>query len=137
MPIPDYQGFMLPLLKWSADGEEHQLRDAHDVLADQIGLSPDERQQLLPSGAKLVYRDRIRWAKFYLTKAKLLEPVRRGVFKITQRGLDLLSQNPVTMGCRMLLRYEEFQEFQHRPCSACSRGRGEEIAAPEATSAPP
>ena len=112
MPIPDYQSFMLPLLKWSADGKEHRLRDAYEVIADQSELSSDERRQLLPSGSQHVYKNRIQWAKVYLTKAKLLDPVRHGVFKITPRGLDLLAKNPLNVDSRMLMQYEEFREYK-------------------------
>ena len=39
MPVPDYQTFMLPLLKLASDDVEHRLRDATEALADQFSLN--------------------------------------------------------------------------------------------------
>lgn len=36
MPVPDFQSFMLPLLKLTADGEEHSLAEAVERLAQEI-----------------------------------------------------------------------------------------------------
>jgi hypothetical protein len=35
MGIPNYQEFMLPLLRLTSDGEEHSLRQAYDILAEE------------------------------------------------------------------------------------------------------
>ena len=35
MPIPDYETLMLPVLKLSADGGHHNVRDAVEVLSDE------------------------------------------------------------------------------------------------------
>lgn len=50
MTIPDYQSIMLPLLELTADGSEHSLREAIESLSSQLGVSEDERRELLPSG---------------------------------------------------------------------------------------
>lgn len=50
MPIPEYQTAMLPLLRLSADGQEHSVREVIEKLADDFGLSDEERKELLPSG---------------------------------------------------------------------------------------
>jgi len=48
--IPDYQTLMRPVLRCAAEGEV-RLRDVVDRLADEFGLSSEERAELLPSGA--------------------------------------------------------------------------------------
>ena len=40
---------MLPLLKFSADGEEHTMQEAHDWLAKLMGLSEEDLRERLPS----------------------------------------------------------------------------------------
>jgi restriction endonuclease Mrr len=47
MPIPDYQSVMMTLLKVAADGQEHHVREAINILANQFGLTEEERKQLL------------------------------------------------------------------------------------------
>jgi restriction endonuclease Mrr len=51
MAIPDYQSLMLPVLLASADGEV-RVRDIVDRLAETLGLTPEERGELLPSVAR-------------------------------------------------------------------------------------
>ena len=64
--IPDYQSIMLPLLRYISDSKEHKMRNVTDGLADQLGVTEDERKELLPSGAAPVFYNRTAWAKTYL-----------------------------------------------------------------------
>lgn len=114
MAIPDYQTIMLPLLRFASDRNEHSLREATDILADEFNLSLAEKEELLASGRKPVFYDRVGWAKTYLGQAKILESTRRGFFKISERGIDLLSQNPQTVNDRTLQQFSEFREFVSR-----------------------
>src|SRR5438552_18631628 len=100
MPIPDFQSLMLPIMKVAQDGAEHTARELRKVLADQLGLSEEERQQLLPSGAQPVFTNRLAWARSHLTMARLLEKTGRGTFRITERGKQALASNPSTINLR-------------------------------------
>ena len=112
MPIPDYQSIMLPLLTFLADQQEHSLREAMDSLARQFKLSEAERRELLPSGQQAIFDNRVGWARTYLKKALLLESMRRGYFRITQRGLDILKGNPPAINIRFLDQFDEFRQFR-------------------------
>lgn len=114
MAIPDYQSIMLPLLKLAADGEAHRLRDAVEQLADEFELTNDERAELVPSGSQPVFHNRVSWARTYLKKAGLLEDPKRGYFQITQRGRELLAENPTRIDNQWLAEYPEFQAFRNR-----------------------
>jgi restriction system protein len=72
MTIPDYQSLMLPVLLASADGEV-RVRDIVDRLAETLGLTPEERGELLPSGRQSLFNNRVHWAKTFLGKAGLIE----------------------------------------------------------------
>jgi restriction system protein len=54
----------------------------------------------------------------YLKKAGLLESTRRGYFRITSRGLELLKQNPQTINVKSLRQYPEFVQFHKGKNSA-------------------
>jgi restriction system protein len=69
MPIPDYQALMLPLLKLAAN-RELRVPDVEKQLGDEFRLTPDEQEQLLPSGRQRVLQNRAHWAKFYMMKAE-------------------------------------------------------------------
>jgi restriction system protein len=65
VPIPDYQTLMLPVLRLAAKGET-RVPDVADEVANELGLTPGERDELLPSGRQRVLHNRIHWAKLYL-----------------------------------------------------------------------
>jgi len=46
MAVPDYQSFMLPLLKFAADGREHNQRDA---LSRHFNITESDRREMLLS----------------------------------------------------------------------------------------
>ncbi|MFM0233268.1 restriction endonuclease [Paraburkholderia sediminicola] len=112
MAIPDYQTCMLPFLRHLADGKEHSLRETEDALAEHFRLSATERAELLPSGQQGIFKNRVGWARTYLKKASLLDAPRRGVFKITERGLQTLAANPARIDVKYLERWPEFIEFR-------------------------
>jgi len=127
MAIPDYQSLMLPVLVASSKGEV-RIGSVVDDLADQLGLTSDERSELLPSGKQTVFSNRVHWAKSYLSQAHLVEITRRGYFKITPRGETVLATHPSHIDNRLLTQFEEFRQFKER-----SGGTG----APEDGSAAP
>ena len=112
MAIPDYQSFMLPLLRFAGDGKEHRVRNIYEPLADQLGLSVDDRQELLPSGKQFIYRNRAGWARTYMVKAGLLDAPRHGVVKITDRGRQVLERNLDRIDVDLLSEFPEFVEFK-------------------------
>ncbi len=112
MLIPDYQSFMKPLLELAGDRREHSLKEAYLSLTDRFELTANERSQLIPSGRQETYKNRIAWARTYLSKAGLLENTRRAHFKITDRGLDELQNHGDEISTSYLKKFEEFVEFQ-------------------------
>jgi len=114
MAIPDYQSLMLPLVKLASDNNEHSLQEATQSLAKQFNLSDIEITELLPSGRKTRFYDRVGWAATYLRKAGLLSSPGRGRFQITQRGLEVLKSSPSRINVEFLEQYEEFVEFRTR-----------------------
>lgn len=112
MAIPDYQSCMLPLLKFYGDGQEHSNRDSIDSLADHFKLTDDERRAMLPSGVQGLFDNRVNWARTYMKKAALIEPTKRGVHKITKRGLDVLKQKPESIDVNYLVQFQEFKDFR-------------------------
>ncbi len=111
--IPDYQSIMLPLLRHISDSKEHKMRDVTDALAAQLGVTEDERKELLPSGAAPVFYNRTAWAKTYLKKAGLIDSPKQGTVVITKRGVDVLKRNPSMIDVKFLKQFSEFIDFQN------------------------
>jgi restriction system protein len=112
LSIPSYQKIMLPLLKYMHDQNEHSIRDSIEHLSNVFQLSSDEREEMFPSGNSVIFNNRVQWARAYLVKAGLIEAPRRGVMKISQSGLNVLSQNLNEITIKFLNQYPEFVEFK-------------------------
>lgn len=108
--IPDYQSLMLPVLEVASKGET-SVPLAADAIADRVGLSQSEREEILPSGKQRLLHNRVHWAKFYLSKAGLLESPRRGRFVISAAGRKLLSDPPERLDTKYLLSVPAFHDF--------------------------
>jgi len=105
---------MYPLLKFAEDENEHSIKEAYESLANRFELTPDDKNELLPSGTQNVYKNRIGWARTYLKKAGLLDSPKRGYLKITNRGKELLNKNLSRIDNQLLKQFDEFNEFQQR-----------------------
>lgn len=113
MAIPTYEQFLLPLLLYSSDDKEHSSREPFISLAKRFNISDSELNQLLPNGSTVFY-NRVGWAQTYLKQAGLLYSTRRGFFKITERGLQIIKQKPSNIDVRFLNQFPEFVEFSNR-----------------------
>ncbi|GAM03684.1 restriction endonuclease, partial [Novosphingobium sp. MBES04] len=95
---------MLPLLGIAAEGET-RVPAAAQVIADRLGLSEYEREEMLPSGKQRLLHNRLHWAKFYMSKAGLIDSPRRGVFIASHEGRQLLAAKPARIDVETLKRY--------------------------------
>jgi restriction system protein len=131
MAIPVFQQIMLPLLKLLEDKQEHSLRQIIDLLTNQFNLTQEEQHELLPSGKQAIFDNRVGWARTHLKKAGLIESTRRGFFRITDRGLQVLKQEPAKIDVKFLNQFEEFREFR-----AIRREKPEELDEEETETTP-
>jgi restriction system protein len=110
MTIPTTPALLTPFLKLCGDKKEHSRQDTTEYLARLFRLSDDDRRLLLPSGKSPLFYNRVAWAQARLRRSGLIESVRRGTFKITERGLEALSRN-VTIDEAFLEQFPEYLEF--------------------------
>ena len=111
MPVPDFQSLMLPLLKIAGDGNEHTTSEVLESLAQQFGLGEGYRDEMLSSGKQRKFDNRVNWTKTYLQKALLLSSTGRSRFRITERGITILKNNPLTINIKFLNQFPEFLAF--------------------------
>ncbi len=110
MAIPDYQTLMLPVLRLAAKGEQ-RVADVAVRVADELGLSVEERETMLPSGRQRLLNNRIHWAKSFMSKAGLISSPARGRFVATEEGRKLLAANPDKINVALLMKSPSFREF--------------------------
>ena len=111
MAVPRFDEFMLPALRLAGDGQVHVMKETYSALADELGVSAEDRAITVPSGKQTRLRNRVQWAVTYLVKAGLLERPERGSFSVTDSGRGVLRDPPPKITKKWLGRFDSFQEF--------------------------
>src|SRR5258708_749173 len=110
--IPDYQTLMLPLIIYVKDEQEHSVQECIDYLAKCFNLSEEELNEWLPSKKQKTFYNRVYWAKAHLKMAGLLDNTKRGFFKITLRGKDVIKENPSFINVKYLTsKFPDYSEM--------------------------
>ena len=131
MPLPDFQTVMRPLLQRLSDGGEHPIKALRAALAEQFSLTPAELEERIPSGRATTFQSRVGWATTYLYRTKLIGRPRRAVYRITDRGREVLDKNPDRVDLKVLSQFEELAEFRGKTDSP-EPGQTLGVTSPEA-----
>ncbi|MBI3174716.1 MAG: restriction endonuclease [Chloroflexi bacterium] len=59
--------------------------EVEDMIAEQLGLGEEERNEQIPSGQSR-FSNKVNWARFYLVRAGLIDSSTRGVWNLTEKG---------------------------------------------------
>jgi len=109
--IPGFQKMMLPLLRFAGDEKEHSTSEALNAIAFEFNITEEQQNQLLPSGNQKIFYNRVFWAKAYLKMAGLIENTKRAHFRITERGVKTLKENPTEINLKYLKRFPDYVEL--------------------------
>lgn len=112
MPVPDFQTIMLPFLQNLKDGNKQSLNQVIENLANHFNLTQEDLAILVPSGQMGLFRNRVGWSRSYLKNAGLIHYPERGVYQITQVGLDFLKTNPKKLRMQELLQFPLYNEWR-------------------------
>jgi restriction system protein len=80
-------------------------------LAKYFSLTEEEKSKILSKSKQKMFANRVGWARTYLKKAELLVYKSKGYFKITERGLKVLSEKPSKIDVKYLKRFPELLKF--------------------------
>src|SRR5450759_2354001 len=112
VPVPDFQTLMRPVLELLADGDDHAVKAIQQALMERFSLSREDAEQMLPGGTGKLFANRVGWATTYLYQTKLIDRPRRAVYGITDRGRQVLAENPDRVDLKLLAQFEELHEFR-------------------------
>jgi len=91
--MPPWEGFNIPVLKILSDGVVRTLRQLRREVEDLVGLTEEQRGELLGSGQSRS-DNRIGWATSFLYRVGALDRPSRGQYTITELGREILQQYP-------------------------------------------
>ena len=114
MGVPDFQSIMLPLLKFLSSVESAKPQECINYLADEYGLSEEDRRKLLPSGRQAIFTNRVHWAKAYLLKAGFIINISRGIWSISEVGRKELENPEIErIDLKYLMKYDKVRDFRN------------------------
>ena len=131
MTVPTFESFMYPVLKNSTS--EVKVTELAEVCAKELNLTEEDKQERTRKLRQVKYIDRTWWSVTYLSQAKLLKRVRRGYYKITERGQELLNTGITKIDTNVLEQYKEYNDFKNRTSSTTrkSKEKDEDLTAEE------
>jgi restriction system protein len=94
MTIPTYDRLIQPVLDVLVRHPEGvAFATVRDEVATAVGVTADERKQLLPSGRYPVFANRVGWAHDRLKRVGLSHSMKRGVWCLTEAGRELVARH--------------------------------------------
>jgi hypothetical protein len=113
--VPNFEEFILPVLKELADGEARKLQDIRTATIASFNFSEEDVNELTSSGKTTKVTDRVTWALTYLRQAGLIFNPEKAVSQITEDGKLLLENPPAIITRKYLVdNYEAFRAFSKR-----------------------
>lgn len=109
MAVPKFEEFLYPFLCQLKD-KDVSLKDMKEALAKHFSLSKEDCALTTSKGNKTQLNDRIGWSFQYLRRAQMVENAGRGVYHITERGLEYLRTHK-SLYKKDLREFPEFVQF--------------------------
>lgn len=113
MEQPKYYEYMLPELQILKDKKVYSRNELIDLAAKKLNVTDEQKREMINSGSPR-YLGRGGWGLTYLKQAGLIFNPKRGLFQITETGLDFLSKHPSSLSVEDLKQFPSFIEFQAR-----------------------
>lgn len=109
MAIPIFEDFLYPFLL-ATSKKDMTLSEMRQHIIDHFHLSDEDLSLRTKNGNTTQVADRLNWVRQYLRRALMIEIPERGVYRITQRGKDYLS-NHNSLKKSDLMQYPEFASY--------------------------
>ena len=91
MAVPRANKFYRAVLEvFSKSGRSMSAPEMVAAISDHLKLTDEQLAEMVPSGIKSRVEDRTQWAMYHLKNAALLESPSRGIFRITNKGIQFL-----------------------------------------------
>lgn len=135
MAVPTFQELMLPILDVMSTEPELNSRALRERLVKKLDLSETDQREPLPNSPQPKFHNRTHWANFYMAKAGLVVPVKRGVYKITPRGREVVAKQPA-LSVDYLRQFPEFAAWYKRSAEG-EQQQEQKTTAPAVEAIPP
>jgi restriction system protein len=90
MAIPNFSEIREPALRLLTNGDAIKVKDFTNPLAKHFSLTDEDVNKMYPTGNGQIFQNRVSWTLSYLFMAGLVERPKRGVYKISPKGMEIL-----------------------------------------------
>jgi len=90
MPIPKHHEFRIPILNLLKDGREMGTQEFVAPMVLKFNVSSEELNETYEKGKHNKFANRVFWALSYLNMSGLVSKPKRGVYKISKKGIEML-----------------------------------------------
>lgn len=111
MTLPQWHGFVDPVLRVMSDGQIRRNAEIRTAVAERTRLSEEDMAEVMSSG-EARWSNRINWAVFDSMKASLLVREARGQYKISDEGLRRVSSS-AEITYQTLMEYKSYRAYQN------------------------
>ncbi|MFN4973126.1 MAG: restriction endonuclease [Bacteroidota bacterium] len=88
MKGPEFLKYVNPVLTaLQLNGGAGDSSDIIEQVIDKLGITENDLEEITSNGQSRI-RNQIQWARFYLFKAGLIDNAQRGIWRLTNEGLD-------------------------------------------------
>lgn len=85
---PQFLRFFIPVIEVLKElGGSGKPAEVTDLVIEKLNISEKEQEDTIKSGASRV-RNQVAWVRFYLVKSGLMDSSQRGVWSLTEKGLE-------------------------------------------------
>lgn len=112
MALPQWHGFVDPVLRIMSDGMIRRNAQIRAAVADRLKLSGEDLAEVMSSG-EARWANRINWAVFDSMKAGLLVREARGQYRISDEGRRRTADGP-PITYQTLMEYESYRAYQKK-----------------------
>jgi restriction endonuclease Mrr len=99
MKGPEFLKYIKPVLTTlQANGGAGNSANVIEQIIEKLGITEEELEQATSNGQSRI-RNQIQWARFYLFKAGLIDNSQRGIWRLTNEGLEKNLQMMMYIRC--------------------------------------
>lgn len=85
---PQFLRFFIPVIEVLKElGGSGRSDEVTDLVIEKLNISENEQEETIKSGASRI-RNQVAWARLYLVKSGLMDSSQRGVWSLTEKGLE-------------------------------------------------
>lgn len=110
MAVPKFEKFLFPFLLQLKD-KDVTSKEMRQALAEYFKLSKEDCELKTGKGRKTQLNDRVSWSLQYLRRANFVEIVKKGTYRITNRGKEFIATHSELRISPDLMQYPEFMLF--------------------------